>query len=135
MIQRHNTDETTMAYINLYAVLGALENLVQMDEEARALIADKKISVGFAVAGGPAAALCFDHGTCTLKSGVERCDIKLPFSSPAKFNGMIDGTVIADSVEGLYEDPVPAEGFYEAYGYSDPLSAGVGGGSEGPGVF
>ena len=59
-----------MAYINLYAVLGALENLVQMDEEARALIADKKISVGFAVAGGPAATLCFDHGTCTLKSGV-----------------------------------------------------------------
>ena len=35
----------------------------------------------------------------------------------------------------LYEDSVPAEGFYEAYGYSDPLSAGVGGGSEGPGVF
>ena len=101
MIQRHNTDETTMAYINLYAVLGALENLVQMDEEAKALIADKKISVGFAVAGGPAAALCFDHGACTLKSGVERCDIKLPFSSPAKFNGMIDGTVT----------PIPSKGF------------------------
>lgn len=101
MIQRHNTDETTMAYINLYAVLGALENLVQMDEEARALIADKKISVGFAVAGGPAATLCFDHGACTLKSGVERCDIKLPFSSPEKFNGMIDGTVT----------PIPSKGF------------------------
>jgi hypothetical protein len=27
-----------MAYINLYAVLGALENLVQMDEEAKALL-------------------------------------------------------------------------------------------------
>ena len=41
MIERHNTDEMTMAYINLYAVLGTLENLVQVDEEARALIQDK----------------------------------------------------------------------------------------------
>ena len=55
MIGRHNTDETTMAYINLYAVLGTLENLVQVDEEAKALIADRKISVGFAVSGGPSA--------------------------------------------------------------------------------
>ena len=101
MIGRHNTDETTMAYINLYAVLGTLENLVQVDEEAKALIADRKISVGFAVSGGPSASLCFDHGTCTLKNGVEHCDIKLPFSSVKKFNGMIDGTVT----------PIPVKGF------------------------
>ncbi len=101
MIGRHNTDETTMAYINLYAVLGTLENLVQVDEEAKALIADRKISVGFAVSGGPSASLCFDHGTCTLKNGVEHCDIKLPFSSVKKFNGMIDGTVT----------PIPSKGF------------------------
>ena len=101
MIERHNTDEMTMAYINLYAVLGTLENLVQVDEEARALIQDKKTSVGFAVAGGPKATLCFDHGTCRLKNGVESCDIKLPFSSARRFNGMIDGTVT----------PVPSKGF------------------------
>ena len=71
MIGRHNTDETTMAYINLYAVLGTLENLVQVDEEAKALIADRKISVGFAVSGGPSASLCFDHRPCTLKDGVK----------------------------------------------------------------
>ena len=101
MIGRHNTDETTMAYINLYAVLGTLENLVQVDEEAKALIQNKKISVGFAVNGGPAATLFFDHGTCTLKNGVDHCDIKLPFSSVKKFNGMIDGTVT----------PIPSKGF------------------------
>ncbi len=101
MIGRHNTDETTMAYINLYAVLGTLENLVQVDEEAKALIQNKKISVGFAVNGGPAATLFFDHGSCTLKSGVDHCDIKLPFSSVKKFNGMIDGTVT----------PIPSRGF------------------------
>lgn len=101
MMDRHHTDETTMAYINLYAVLGALENLVQVDEEAKALIQNKKISVGFSVAGGPSASLCFDHGNCTLKNGVEGCDIKLPFSGVKKFNGMIDGTVT----------PIPSRGF------------------------
>lgn len=101
MIKRHHTDDTTMAYINLYAVLGTLENLVQVDEQARSLIQNKEIRVGFTVAGGPAATLCFEHGSCTLKNGVEHCDIKLPFSSPKKFNGMIDGTVT----------PIPSKGF------------------------
>lgn len=101
MTGRHNTDETTMAYINLYAVLGTLENLCRIDEEAKALIQDKKISVGFAVTGGPSATLCFDHGSCVLKNGTEHCDIRLPFSSVKKFNGMIDGTVT----------PIPSKGF------------------------
>ncbi len=101
MTGQHNTDAVTLAYINLYAVLGTLENLCRLDEEAKALIADRKVSVGFAVQGGPAATLYFDHGTCTLKSGAERCDIRIPFSSAEKFNGMIDGTVT----------PVPSKGF------------------------
>lgn len=33
--------------------------------------------------------------------GVDRCDIKLAFSAPEKFNGMIDGTVT----------PIPRKGF------------------------
>ena len=69
MIGQHGTDQTTLAYINLYGVLGTLENLCRLDEEAKALIADRKVSIGFAVQGGPAATLYFDHGTCTLKSG------------------------------------------------------------------
>lgn len=101
MIGRHNTDEMTMAYINLFAVLGTLENLCQLDEEAKALIKDKKVSIGFAVKEGPEATLCFENGTCTLRKGIEHCDIKLPFSSAEKFNGMIDGTVT----------PIPAKGF------------------------
>ncbi len=101
MIGQHNTDERTLAYINLFGVLGALENLCQMDEEAKALIADKKVSIGFAVKEGPEATLCFADGVCTLKKGVEHCDIKLPFASVQKFNGMIDGTVT----------PIPSKGF------------------------
>jgi hypothetical protein len=101
MIGLHNTDSVTLAYINLYAVLGTLENLCQIDEEAGALIADADIRVGFAVNGGPKATLVFDHGKCRLEEGAENCDIRLPFKSPEKFNGLIAGTVT----------PVPSKGF------------------------
>lgn len=94
-------DQTALAYVNLYAIFGAIPLLCELDEEARALIADKRISLGFAVRGGPAATLWFDHGKCRLEDGADRAAIRLPFSSPEKFNGMIDGTVT----------PLPARGF------------------------
>lgn len=95
------TDAVTLSYINLYAVLGALPKLCELVPEASALIKGKPVSVGFAVKGGPHATLCFQNGGCTLREGVEGCDILLPFSSPEKFNGLIDGTVT----------PVPRKGF------------------------
>lgn len=101
MTELHNTDAVTMAYINMYAVLGTLENLCQLVPEAKEMIAGEKIRVGFAVKGGPKATLVFEDGTCTCEEGAEDCDIRLPFSSPEKFNGLIDGTVT----------PVPSKGF------------------------
>lgn len=94
-------DERALAYVNLYAILGVLPKLCELDEEARALIANERVSVGFAVRGGPEATLVFEDGRCFLREGVRGCKIKLPFSSPAKFNGMIDGTVT----------PIPSRGF------------------------
>lgn len=101
MIGQHNTDEKTLACINLFAVLGTLENLCKIDDEAKDLIADKQISISFVAAGGPAATLFFDHGICRMKGGVDEGQIRLPFSSVQKFNGMIDGTVT----------PIPSRGF------------------------
>ena len=95
------TDALTLSYLNLYAILGALEPLCEMVPEASALIADKKVSIGISVKGGPSATLRFDHGKMSMVDGVDHCQIKLPFSSPAKFNGMIDGTVT----------PIPSKGF------------------------
>lgn len=95
------TDAKTLAYINLFAVLGALENLCSIDETAQSLIQGKNISIGFDVKGGPAATLIFSDGTCRLKEGCQICDIRLPFKSPEKFNGLIDGTVT----------PIPSKGF------------------------
>ncbi len=96
------TDAKTLAYINLYAIFGALENLCALDEDARALLTNKKpITIGIEVKGGPAATITFKNGRCRMEDGIGSCDIKLPFSSCEKFNGMIDGTVT----------PIPSKGF------------------------
>lgn len=95
-------DQKTLAYINLYAVLGTLENLCELDPAASALLTNKKpISIGFEVKGGPSATLIFKNGKCRMEQGVENCNVKLPFSSCEKFNGLLDGTVT----------PIPSKGF------------------------
>lgn len=96
------TDTKTMAYINMFAVLGTLENLCELDENASALLSGKKpIKIGFEVKNGPCATFLFKNGKCRVEDGIRECDIKLPFSSCEKFNGLIDGTVT----------PIPSKGF------------------------
>ena len=94
-------DAKTLAYINLYAVLGAIPYLRELDREASELVKNQSVSVGFAVKGGPEATLFFGGGKCRLAPGVDRCQVKLPFSSCEKFNCLIDGTVT----------PIPSKGF------------------------
>ena len=96
------TDAKTLAYINLYGILGALENLCELDEEASKLAQVKKpVAVGISVKGGPSATLTFKNGRCRMEQGTANCDVLLPFSSCEKFNGLIDGTVT----------PIPSKGF------------------------
>ena len=100
-------DAVTLAYINMYGILGALRDLCELCPEAGALAADgslpgkKPVRVGFAVKGGPSMTLAFGGGSCAAEGGAERCDIKLPFAACEKFNGLIDGTVT----------PFPSKGF------------------------
>ena len=96
------TDSKTMAYVNLFAVLGTLENLCDLVPEAKELLKGKApVSIGFAVKDGPSATLSFADGSCRITEGCSNCTIKLPFSSCEKFNGLIDGTVT----------PIPSKGF------------------------
>lgn len=95
------TDAKTLACINLYAVLGSIPRLCELDERARELIKNEKVSLGFRVKGGPSGALCFADGRAWFAEECDSCNIILPFSSPEKFNGMIDGTVT----------PIPSKGF------------------------
>lgn len=95
-------DQRTLAYINLYGVLGTLENLCELAPEAESILTNKKpISIGFEVKGGPSATITFNKGRCRMEQGCAKCDVKLPFSSCEKFNGLIDGTVT----------PIPSKGF------------------------
>ncbi|MBQ8502846.1 MAG: hypothetical protein IJ491_01040 [Clostridia bacterium] len=87
------TDAKTLAYINMYAVLGAIENLCELDKAASDLVKTKKpVSVGLEVTGGPSATLTFKNGRCRMEQGTKDCDVLLPFSTPEKFNAMVDGT-------------------------------------------
>ncbi len=95
-------DSKTLAFINMYGILGTLENLCELVPEASELLQGKKpISVGFEVKDGPSATLYFKNGKCRMEQGCGACDVKLPFSSCEKFNGLIDGTVT----------PIPSKGF------------------------
>ncbi|MBQ4626334.1 MAG: hypothetical protein IJB45_03685, partial [Clostridia bacterium] len=95
-------DQKTLAYINLYGVLGTLENLCELAPEASGLLTNKKpIAIGFEVKGGPTATITFANGRCRMEQGCAKCDVKLPFSSCEKFNGLIDGT----------GTPIPSKGF------------------------
>lgn len=95
------TDAKTLAYINLHAILGTIPFLCELDERAKDLIKNEKVSIGFRVKGGPSGALCFADGRAWFADECDSCNIILPFSSPEKFNGMIDGTVT----------PIPSKGF------------------------
>ena len=95
------TDQKTLAYINLFGVLGSLTELCRQVPEARALLGDKKITISFVVKDGPAGRLAFEKGSCTVMEGDGPCHIRLPFSTCEKFNGLIDGTVT----------PIPSKGF------------------------
>ena len=94
-------DSKTLAYINLFAVLGSIPKLCKESAEARELIKNDKISIGFSVKNGPSATLFFNHGECYMVEGVKKCRIKLCFSSCDRFNGMIDGTVTPIPRKGL----------------------------------
>ena len=95
------TDSRTLAFINLNAVLGTIPYLCELDDRARELIRDENVSIGFSVKGGPCGTLVFENGKCRYVNGCDGCKIKLPFSSPEKFNGMIDGTVTPIPTKGL----------------------------------
>jgi hypothetical protein len=103
-------DDETLAYLNLYGLLGALEDLCSLVPDAErlarndALPGKKPVTLGFTVSttpGGPAMRLSCARGVCSVSEGSEPCDIRLPFSSYKKFNGLIDGTVT----------PFPNKGF------------------------
>ncbi len=96
-------DPRALAYVNLYAILGSLSELCRLDKKAAMIVRNERTSIGIRVHDGPSGVLHFLNGTCHFEPGCGPCDILLPFSSPEKFNGMIQGTV----------KPIPVKGFLQ----------------------
>ena len=84
-------DNVTMAKINLFAVLRNLEDLCDMDEESKKIIANSNLGVEFNVPEVGSAVLTFKDGKCTFKRGKGKSALKLYFTSPEHFNKLING--------------------------------------------
>lgn len=81
-----------MAYVNMYGVLATLENLCETDDEAKAILKTikKPVSLCFEVSGGPCCTFHFTNDGCSMSEGSYGCTCKMNFSSPEKFNALID---------------------------------------------
>lgn len=81
-----------MAYVNMYGVLATLENLCEIDDEAKAVTTalKKPVSLCFDVTNGPCCTFNFSKNGCKMTEGSKGCTCKMNFSSPEKFNALID---------------------------------------------
>lgn len=105
-------DQKTLAYINLYAVLGTLENLCELAPEASSLLTNKKpISIGFEVKGGPSATITFANGRCRMEQGCTKCDVKLPVRFLRKIQRPHRRHRYPHPLKGLPSHRLPAQGF------------------------
>lgn len=94
-------DQTTLAYVNTFAVLKDLEVLCELDGEAKKLATPASpVSISLNVTDGPKATLEFSGGKCTMREGLGG-SIKLKLNSPEHLNQMVDGT----------KSPLPYGGF------------------------
>ena len=81
-----------MAYVNMYGVLGTLENLCAVDDIAKSILAQlkKPVSLCFSVKNGPFCTFHFTARGCAMTEGDEGCTAKMQFGSPEAFNALID---------------------------------------------
>lgn len=85
-------DVKAMAYVNMYGILGTLENLCALDATAKAILQGLKnpVSLCFSVKDGPCCTFHFTKDGCRMTEGVEGCTCKMSFGSPEKFNALIN---------------------------------------------
>jgi len=88
-------DQKTLAYINMHAVMGALENLCELDSEASALVANKNLVIAWDVKDGPKATMTFANGRMRMDSGIlPKHNLKMKLNSCEQFNQLAGGADI-----------------------------------------
>ena len=85
-------DTKALAYVNMYGVLGTLEDLCRLDETAQAILSElkKPVSLCFSVKDGPCCTFHFTQEGCRMTEGDTGCTCKMSFSSVEAFNDLID---------------------------------------------
>lgn len=97
------TDAKALAYVNMYGVLGCLENLCALDDRAKEILSGlkKPVSLCFYVSDGPCATFHFTKTGCAVRRGQKDATCKILFPSPAAFNKLIaTGTLAGAPVKG-----------------------------------
>lgn len=81
-----------MAYVNMYGVLGCLENLCSMDPQAKAICSElrKPVALCLEVKNGPCCTFHFSKEGCKMTEGDAGCTCKMRFGSAEAFNNLID---------------------------------------------
>lgn len=94
-------DAKTLAHINLFGLLASLSTLCEVDDESKALIQGKTLSVTFRIRKGPCLTLVFKDGQCQALPMVGNGQVQLFFRSYQHFNALMDGQA----------NPIPLWGF------------------------
>ncbi len=96
-------EQKALAYVNMYGVLGALENLCELDQKAKDILKGikKRVAVCFEVKNGPVCTFEFSKNGCKMTEGDKGCNCKMSFSSPEKFNALINDSRIGMPTRGL----------------------------------
>lgn len=81
-----------LAYVNMYGILGTLENLCSLDETAKNILSSlkKPVSLCLSVKDGPCCTFHFSPEGCRMTEGDAGCTCKMSFSHPEKFNALIE---------------------------------------------
>ena len=88
-------EQKALAYVNMYGVLGSLENLCELDEGAKKIVAglEKPIALCFEVIGGPCCTFKFSNSGCVMTEGKSGATAKMTFATPAHFNALIEKSI------------------------------------------
>ena len=88
-------EQKALAYVNMYGVLGSLENLCSIDAKAKEICAglEKPIALCFDVVGGPCCTFSFSKDGCVMTEGRKAANAMMTFASCKHFNALIDKSI------------------------------------------
>ena len=88
-------EQKALAYVNMYGVLGSLENLCEIDEGAKKILQtlDEPTSLCFDVVGGPCCTFSFSKNGCVMSEGKAGAKMHMTFATPSHFNALIDKSI------------------------------------------